>query len=72
MHFHPIWVTHQGTQPTSSSQKNNVHIFQIDERYYRMLRFVLNTEEISERCFDLTTLLLNLKISNYYAMMLRK
>lgn len=47
-------------------------VFEIDEDYYRMFRFVLNTEEISERCFVLTTLLLNLKMSSYYAMMLRK
>lgn len=47
-------------------------LIDIDARYYRMFRFVLNTEEISERCFVLTTLMLELKMSNYYAMMLRR
>lgn len=33
---------------------------------------MLNTEECSERCFALTTLMLKIKLNNYYALMLRK
>jgi hypothetical protein len=47
-------------------------LLKIDEQYYRMFRFVLNTEEITERSFVLTTFMLELKMSNYYAMMIRK
>jgi protein farnesyltransferase/geranylgeranyltransferase type-1 subunit alpha len=42
-----------------------------DRKYYQFFRGLLNNEEASPRSYLITTLILRLKSTNYYALMLR-
>lgn len=67
-----ILLPFQLTYSTRPNRQRSVSIaINIVLRFYKIFRGILNTEEISERSFLLSTLMLHLKTTNYYAMMLR-